>query len=215
MTLFDGPSNPCDRCPRLHSYLQDLNVKYPEGHNGPVTSFGSIESELLIVGLAPGAKGANYTGRPFTGDHAGDVLYGQLSAFGFSKGVFKQHINDGLELVNCRITNAVRCVPPQNKPIGSEINSCNLYLSQEIAAMKRLRIILSLGKISHDAVLKVFGLKQSTYKFTHGAQHQIKNDLWLFDTYHCSRYNMNTRRLTEDMFAFIFSNIQTKLANFS
>ncbi len=172
---------------------------YPAFYNGAVPSFGRWESELLIVGLAPGLKGANATGRPFTGDYAGDVLYESLLKAGFARGKYEKHADDGLTLANCRITNAVRCVPQENKPETSEIRQCNDFLKEEITAMPNLRVMISLGAISHKAVLMALGLKQSGYRFAHGAEHDFGRYL-LLDSYHCSRYNINTGRLTQSMF---------------
>lgn len=163
-----------------------------------------MDAKILVVGLAPGLKGANFSGRPFTGDYAGDLLYATLLKFGFAKGTYGAHKNDGLELVNTRITNAVRCVPPENKPRGGEINTCLQFLKSEIQSMPNLKIILSLGLISHNAALKATDNKQSTYKFAHGAMHNLGSGLHLIDSYHCSRYNTNTGRLTEQMFEDVF-----------
>ena len=175
-------------------------------------SFGSIAAELLIVGLAPGLRGANRTGRPFTGDFAGDLLYATLRKFNLSKGKYKAHPSDGLSLINCRITNAVKCVPPENKPTTDETRTCmETYLQDELAAMLNLKAILSLGLISHNAVLKCFGLKLSGFKFAHGAQHDLGNGYILQDSYHCSRYNTQTGRLTTPMFEDIFKKIETLL----
>jgi uracil-DNA glycosylase family 4 len=159
---------------------------------------------MLIVGLAPGLKGANFTGRPFTGDYAGDLLYGTLLKYGFAKGAFKARPDDGLKLVNCRITNAVRCVPPENKPTGDEINTCLQFLKGELANLPNLKVIFSLGLISHNAVLKASGEKLSAFKFTHEGRHDLSNGLTLIDSYHCSRYNTSTGRLTEAMFHSAF-----------
>lgn len=190
-------------------------MRYPEFHNAPVPAFGSLDAELLIVGLAPGLKGANATGRPFTGDYAGDILYPALLKHGFASGKFEKHADDSLKLHNCRITNAVRCVPPQNKPENDEIRQCNQFLRDEIAAMKKLRIILSLGSISHQGVLRAYGLKLSAAKFAHGAHHEIPlssgQTLVLADTYHTSRYNINTGVLTPEMFDEVIVSIKNKL----
>jgi len=175
-----------------------------------VPSFGVPTAQLLIVGLAPGLKGANRTGRPFTGDYAGDLLYSTLIQFGFAKGQFAARPDDGLELVNCLITNAVRCVPPENKPTPAEIAACRPFLINTIAAMPALRGILALGKISHDSVLRALGLPLSAYKFTHGAQHAI-GDLIVYDSYHCSRYNTNTGVLTTKMFQDVFAAIRRRI----
>jgi len=206
------PDSECGLCPRLADYRAANRRTHPEWHNGPVQSFGPLEAPLLIVGLAPGVTGANATGRPFTGDFAGDLLYQTLSRFGHSRGTFDRRPDDGLELANCRITNAVRCVPPQNKPTGAEINTCLPFLRSEIAAMTRLRLILSLGVVSHNAVLKALNLKQNGYRFAHGALHVLPDGLpILADSYHCSRYNTNTGRLTEEMFEAVFRTIEDQL----
>ncbi|MCX8503351.1 MAG: uracil-DNA glycosylase [Beijerinckiaceae bacterium] len=204
------PSHNCPICPRLVAFREAARSSWPEWHNGPVPSFGVPTAQLLIVGLAPGLKGANRTGRPFTGDYAGDLLYSTLIQFGFAKGQFAARPDDGLELVNCLITNAVRCVPPENKPTPAEIAACRPFLINTIAAMPALRGILALGKISHDSVLRALGLPLSAYKFTHGAQHAI-GDLIVYDSYHCSRYNTNTGVLTTKMFQDVFAAIRRRI----
>ncbi len=206
MASISLPDPDCDLCPRLKKFRLSNKEQFPDKFNAPVPSFGGKSAELLIVGLAPGLKGANFTGRPFTGDYAGDLLYATLLKFGFAKGKYGANAGDGLTLNNCRITNAVRCVPPENKPITDEINTCRDFLVEEIAAMPNLKIILSLGLISHGAVLKTLGHKISAFKFTHGATHDL-GALKLIDSYHCSRYNTNTGRLTEKMFEDVFSRI--------
>lgn len=205
------PDKNCVLCPRLKSFIDENRCKFPAEYNAPVPSFGSRYSRLLIVGLAPGLKGANFSGRPFTGDYAGELLYGTLLKFGFAKGEYKARIDDGLELMDARITNAVKCVPPENKPTGDEINTCLQFLTQELAMMPKLRVILSLGLISHNAVLKATGHKQGQFKFAHGAVHDIGNGRVLVDSYHCSRYNTNTGRLTTEMFEDIFGVIRGNL----
>lgn len=202
------PEADCMLCPRLLSYRSQNRRLFSDRFNAPVPSFGDIGARFLVVGLAPGLKGANFSGRPFTGDYAGDLLYATLLKYGFAEGEYGAHIHDGLRLRDCRITNAVRCVPPENKPTPEEINTCLDFLKAEIAAMKDLRVILSLGKISHDAVVRSFGKKISAYKFSHGARHKISEDIVLIDSYHCSRYNTNTGRLTEAMFRDIFAIIK-------
>ena len=194
----------CTQCARLVHYRTANSQKYPDFHNAPVPSFGPITAELLVVGLAPGLKGANRTGRPFTGDYAGDLLYPTLLKFGLGRGTFGADANDGLELTGCRITNAVRCVPPENKVVGAEIKACNPYLAAEIQAMPNLKALIALGTVAHNAVLKAQGLKLSAFKFGHCAQHDLGNGLTLTDSYHCSRYNTNTGRLTEEMFHDVF-----------
>jgi uracil-DNA glycosylase family 4 len=176
-----------------------------------VPAFGPIDARLLIVGLAPGLKGANQTGRPFTGDFAGDLLYATLGKFGFASGQYDQRPDDSLSLLDCRVTNGVRCVPPQNKPTGPEINTCRPFLNQEIEAMTNLECIVALGGISHGTVLSAFGERKSAWKFGHGAMHRLTEGLLLADSYHCSRYNTNTRRLTEDMFHDVFRAVRKEL----
>lgn len=208
---FQNPSPDCPLCPRLSSFIAANRVEYPDFFNAPVPAFGGLDAKLLIVGLAPGLKGANRTGRPFTGDFAGDILYAALKQHGFSEGTFRQRPDDGLELLDCRITNAVRCVPPANKPETEEIKTCNNFLKAEIAAMPNLRVILSLGGISHNAVLRAFDMKQSAAKFTHGGIHEVVQNgkrIILADTYHTSRYNINTGVLTVEMFDTIIANIR-------
>ena len=209
---FVSPGRDCPYCPRLVAYLAASRAAHPDWHNAPVASFGPLSARLLIVGLAPGLRGANRSGRPFTGDHAGDLLYDTLGRFGFSAGTYGAKADDGLSLIDCRITNAVRCVPPENKPTAAEANACRPFLVNEIAAMSGLRVILSLGLLSHNAVLRVLGHKQSAAKFTHGALHQgLMDGVILADSYHCSRYNTNTGRLTAAMFDDVFEGIRAKL----
>ena len=191
-----GPGLDCDLCPRLAAFRSENRAKHGEWHNAPVQSFGIAEARLLIVGLAPGLKGANATGRPFTGDYAGDLLYATLGKFGFSTGSYGARACDGLEMADCRITNAVRCVPPQNKPVGAEINACRPFLVDEITSMKALRIILALGTVAHGSVLAALGLRKKDFPFAHGALHPLTEGMLLADSYHCSRYNTNTGRLT-------------------
>lgn len=193
----------CRLCPRLVEYREATSVRYPDYHSAPVPPFGDAEARLLIVGLAPGLHGANATGRPFTGDHAGLLLYRTLFDSGFSTRPRSTSVGDGLKLTNCRITNAVKCVPPQNKPLTIEIDTCNPYLGAELAGMPAGSVVLALGGIAHRAVLRALGLKQSLYPFGHGSVHRV-GELKLLDSYHCSRYNTQTRRLTGAMFAGIF-----------
>ncbi len=202
----------CPLCPRLVQFRQDNRLKFPDKHNAPVAGFGDMNAELVIVGLAPGLKGANFSSRPFTGDYAGDLLYATLLKFGFAQGEYGAHKDDGLVLINCRITNAVKCVPPENKPTTEETRTCmGHFLKGELEAMPNVKVILSLGLISHNAVLKCFGLKLSQYKFGHGAKHDLGNGLVLQDSYHCSRYNTQTGRLTTPMFEEIFENLGSEL----
>jgi uracil-DNA glycosylase family 4 len=177
---------------------------HPDWHNAPVPAFGPLSARLLIVGLAPGLKGANLTGRPFTGDYAGDLLYATLKDKGLARGSYGATAEDGLELVDCRITNAVRCVPPENKPVGQEVAACRDFLVREIAAMANLKVVLVLGGLAHGAVLAALGERKSAYKFGHGALHRLPGGPVLADSYHCSRYNTNTGRLTAEMFADVF-----------
>lgn len=205
------PDKDCGLCPRLKSFIDENRIKFPDQYNAPVPSFGPQSAELLVVGLAPGLKGANFTGRPFTGDYAGDLLYGTLLKFGFAHGQYGAHKDDGLELVNARITNAVKCVPPQNKVTGDEIKTCLQFLKQELATMPQLKVILSLGLVAHNAALKATDHKQSAFKFAHNTAHDLGNGLTLIDSYHCSRYNTNTGRLTTEMFEDVFTNIANTL----
>jgi len=197
----------CRDCPRLASFLDQVGQKHPEYHARPVAPFGDRKPRLLIVGLAPGMHGANATGRPFTGDHAGILLYETLHRFGFANHPQSTSRSDGLKLNNCRITNAVKCLPPENKPRGSEITCCNHYLQYEIKQLSPQTVILVLGRIAHNAVLKALGLKQSHFSFKHGALYSLPEDLYLLDSYHCSRYNTQTGRLSKNMFNKIFYKI--------
>ena len=212
------PGADCALCPRLRDFRVENQATYPDFFNAPVPSFGMDDAHggrdatsLLIVGLAPGLKGANQTGRPFTGDYAGDLLYATLLEQGFAEGHYDKHMGDGLRLRHCRITNAVRCVPPQNKPTGPEIRTCNAFLRAEIAALPALRCIVALGAVSHGAVLSALDEKKSAHKFGHGAQHTMANGLVLADSYHCSRYNTNTRVLNAEMFNAVFANVKSVL----
>ena len=193
----------CERCPRLVSYRQQNAEAQPDWFNAPVPSFGDPEAWLLVVGLAPGVTGANRTGRPFTGDYAGDLLYATLEKFGLTHGRYGGRADDGLSLKGVMITNAVRCVPPQNKPVGAEINACRPFLRARIDALPRLKTIITLGKISHDSVVRALGGKLKAHPFGHGVQSGLAG-LRIIASYHCSRYNTQTRRLTEDMFEDVF-----------
>lgn len=206
-----GPEAPldCPLCPRLVSFRNDLSAEHPDWFNAPVPSFGDPSAELLIVGLAPGKTGANRTGRPFTGDWAGDLLYGTIHEFGLSKGAYGARPDDGLQLTRTMITNAVRCVPPENKPVGAEINACRPYLIERLKSLPQLKAIITLGKISHDSTLRALGLKISQHTFAHAAEFDLKETnlgrpVRLISSYHCSRYNTNTGRLTPDMFRDVF-----------
>jgi uracil-DNA glycosylase len=207
----DGPPLDCDLCPRLVAYRHENIAKWPDWHNAPVLSYGPLDARMLIVGLAPGVKGANQTGRPFTGDYAGDLLYQTLGRFGFANGTYDKRPDDGQTLSDCRIANAVRCVPPENKPIGAEVNACRPFLVAEIEAMTNLKVILALGGIAHKTVLSTLGERRASYKFAHCVTHELTNGLMLADSYHCSRYNTNTGRLTEEMFEDVFRMIRKTL----
>ena len=205
------PDQNCGLCPRLADFRAANRLALPDGHNAPVPSFGDAGAALLILGLAPGLHGANFTGRPFTGDWAGDMLYPALLRFGFASGDYCERADDGLHLNNCRISNAVRCVPPQNKPTTQEIATCRDFLRDEIAAMPKLRAILCLGRIAHDSAVKLLGARAKSCPFAHGAAHAL-GGLTLYDSYHCSRYNTNTGVLTQPMFDGVFARIKSDLA---
>jgi len=208
-----GPEAPCDcpRCERLVEFRAANRRAAPEWHNAPVPSFGPEDARLLIVGLAPGLKGANRTGRPFTGDYAGDLLFATMLAHGFASGQYQRHAGDGLALVDAMITNAVRCVPPANKPTPAEIALCRPFLAARIAALPRLRAILALGRIAHDSTLAALGRRPRECPFAHGARYETRPGLVLFDSFHCSRQNTNTGRLTRAMFRDVFRDIATHL----
>ncbi len=199
----------CRRCPRLASYLDEVKEQYPDYHARPVPSFGAKRPLLLIVGLAPGVHGANRTGRPFTGDHAGRLLYETLYGLGLSNQAESVHRRDALKLHHCRITNAVKCVPPQNKPVGAEVRNCNDFLAAELAALGPGGVIFALGGVAHGAVLKALALKQKDFPFGHGNEHRLDHGRWLVDSYHCSRYNTQTRRLTPVMFRRVMRRART------
>jgi uracil-DNA glycosylase family 4 len=190
----------CTRCPRLASFLAESHARYPTYWSRPVAPFGAVKPRILIVGLAPGMHGANRTGRPFTGDHAGILLYETLHELGLGSRATSVAADDPLELRNARITNAVKCLPPQNKPLPEEIRRCNAYLRAELEQSKQVRAIVALGRIAHDAVLMALGLKRTALPFAHGKEHALDETRWLIDSYHCSRYNTQTRRLTAPMF---------------
>jgi uracil-DNA glycosylase family 4 len=208
---FTPPSPDCPLCPRLARFRATQRTAHPDWHNAPVPPFGADSAELLIVGLAPGLRGANRTGRPFTGDYAGDLLYATMRKFGLASGDYAGHRDDGLTLDRARITNAVRCVPPQNKPETAEIAACRPFLAAELDALPRLRVILALGAIAHQAVLAVRGLRRVAYPFAHGALHDLPGGLLLADSYHCSRLNTNTGTLTTEMFEAVFAAITERL----
>jgi len=190
----------CRRCPRLAAFLDEVRVEEPDYHCRPVPPFGDPEAQLLIVGLAPGRHGANRTGRPFTGDHAGILLYATLHKFGLASGPISTAADDGLRLLNARITNSVKCLPPANKPLPLEIKVCNDFLRAELEQSRSARVILALGAIAHAAVLRACGLPNGAHRFAHAAEHSLTGDRVLLDSYHCSRYNTQTRRLTTPMF---------------
>lgn len=206
------PARDCALCPRLAEFRAQNRDRFPDWHNAPVRCFGPADARLLIVGLAPGLRGANRTGRPFTGDFAGHLLYATLLKFGFAAGTYDQRPDDGLTLHDCRIINAVRCVPPENKPLPAEIATCNRFLADEIAAMPKLRAVLALGGIAHQATLRAFGLRQSHTKFIHGAIVDLPNGIALGDSYHVSRLNTNTGRLTAEMFESVVASLRQRVA---
>lgn len=208
------PERDCPRCPRLVALRETNRGAFPDWHNAPVPSFSgnSGNVELLLVGLAPGLRGANRTGRPFTGDFAGELLYATLARFGLAAGTYDARGDDGLRLVRCCVTNAVRCVPPKNKPTGAEVRACRPFLAAEIAALVRLKVVLALGVVAHDAVIAALGRKKSAARFRHGSVHRLPGrGFVLADSYHCSRYNTNTGRLTEAMFHNVFEKVMSEL----
>jgi uracil-DNA glycosylase len=206
------PGHDCPRCARLVQFRKNWRAKEPSWFNAPVPSFGPVEARLLIVGLAPGLQGANRTGRPFTGDHAGVLLYGTLKDYGFARGDYDARADDGMKLIDCRITNAVRCVPPENKPTPAEIATCRDFLKATIAEMKRLRAVLALGQIAHNSVLTAVAAKKSANPFKHGVAYEL-GTFTLFSSYHCSRYNTNTGVLTPEMFRKVFAELHDFLRN--
>lgn len=208
------PSHDCNLCPRLHDFIALWRAREPDWFNGPVPTFTANEGDdrvrLLIVGLAPGLRGANRTGRPFTGDYAGDLLYATLKRFGFSSGNFDARPDDGVELIETALTNAVRCVPPENKPVGAEISTCRTFLTPTIQRYPNLRAIVTLGTIAHQSTVRALGLRVASYPFGHGAEHDAAG-IRLFSSYHCSRYNTNTGKLTEEMFVSVFESVREYL----
>lgn len=204
------PDRNCPLCPRLAAFRDDIRSREPHWFNSPVPPFGTSDAQLLIVGLAPGLRGANRTGRPFTGDYAGALLYPTLLEYGFASGEYDARPDDGLALVNCRIANAVHCVPPQNKPLPAEINTCRQFLTTIIAGMSDLKAIVALGKIAHDSTARALGLKLSAAPFRHGVFHET-GTVRIYDSYHCSRYNTNTGVLTPGMFRAVFANVRAYL----
>lgn len=210
----DEPARDCARCPRLVAFREANARAEPAWHNAPVPSFGGLDAAILIVGLAPGRRGANATGRPFTGDFAGELLYPTLLAHGFARGSYGARAGDGLRLVDARITNAVRCVPPENRPTGPETRTCGDFLKAEIAAMKRLACVVTLGSVAHGSVLKAMGLRRKEVPFGHGTEFRTPNGPHILASYHCSRLNTNTGRLTAAMFGEIFARARTILRTF-
>lgn len=206
----EAPQN-CPLCPRLMAFRNSNRISNPDWFNNPVPSFGPTSARLIIVGLAPGLKGANRTGRPFTGDYAGELLYATLLKSGFAQGCYGASVDDTLKLKNCIISNAVRCVPPENKPTPKEIKTCRPFLRERLENLKKLKAILALGRIAHEQTLAALNLKLVHFKFAHGARHALTEDLTLFDSYHCSRYNTNTGRLTPLMFEKILEEIRIYL----
>ena len=215
MAAVDVPAEAprdCALCPRLVSFRQASRTAQPAWYNGAVPSFGARTARLLIVGLAPGLKGANRTGRPFTGDFAGDLLYATLLDLGLARGTYAARPDDGLVLLDCMITNAVRCVPPENKPTPAEIGTCRAFLAARIAAMPGLKALLALGRIAHDSTLTALGARRAAFPFAHGARHDVAPGLALFDSFHCSRYNTNTGKLTPEMFRAVVKSARDHLA---
>jgi uracil-DNA glycosylase family 4 len=211
MTCPSGkPGRDCPRCPRLVAFREAWREREPDWFNAPVPSFGPVDARLLIVGLAPGLRGANRTGRPFTGDYAGDLLYATLEEFGFARGSYEARPDDGLTLIDCRITNAVRCVPPENKPTPDEIATCRSFLAATIKEMSRLRAIVALGRVAHDTFIAAQEARRADYPFSHGCAQTI-GAITLFDSYHCSRLNTNTGVLTPQMFREVFARVRRHL----
>lgn len=212
-----GPSEPCrdcPLCPRLVAYRLELRAREPSWHNAPAPNFGCADARLLVAGLAPGVAGANRTGRPFTGDYAGALLYATLAEYGFAKGVYDARPDDGLELVDCLITNVVRCVPPQNKPLPSEIATCRPFLVATMANLPRLRCVVALGRTAHESILRGLSQKLAEFPFAHGREHVLNalgREIRLIDSYHCSRYNTNTGALTPEMFRAVFARARAVL----
>ncbi len=209
--LRPEPPHDCSICERLVQYREKNRGEHPGWFNAPVPSFGPADARVLIVGLAPGLQGANRTGRPFTGDYAGDLLYRTLLETGFAGGEYAADPGDSLRLISCMITNAVRCVPPENKPTGAEVKACRQFLRGRIACLPELRAILALGRIAHDSVIAAQDQRQADFPFSHGARHEMPGGLAVYDSYHCSRYNTNTGRLTEKMFRDVLTRIRDDL----
>jgi len=212
VTVAPEPGRDCPICPRLAAFRQTWRQAEPAWHNAPVQRFGNADARLLIVGLAPGLRGANRTGRPFTGDYAGDLLYRTMIDFGFATGTYAARPDDGLSLVDAAIANAVRCVPPENKPLPQEIANCRRFLTATLAAMTEIKAIIALGRIAHDSVVTALGQRRAAFPFAHGAEHEAPSGIRLYDSYHCSRYNTNTGVLTEVMFRDVFARVRMRLA---
>jgi uracil-DNA glycosylase len=209
MTPPEAPRD-CPLCPRLVDYREGNRTRHPEWYNGAVASFGDPAARLLVLGLAPGVSGANRTGRPFTGDYAGELLYATLTRFGFANGRFDARPDDGLALTDCMVSNAVRCVPPKNRPLPAEIATCRPFLAARIAALPRLRAVLCLGRVAHETLIRALGARLAAHPFAHGARHDTAG-LMIFDSYHCSRYNTNTGRLAASMFEAVFADLRAAL----
>lgn len=205
------PARDCPRCERLVAYRREARKRAPDWFNAPVPPFGAPDARLLIVGLAPGLQGANRTGRPFTGDYAGDLLYATLGEYGFARGTYAARPDDGLRLIDAAIVNAVRCVPPQNKPLPAEMAHCRPFLAAALSEMGGLRAIVALGRVAHESVVRAVGGKLSAFPFAHGAEFALNGGVALLDSYHCSRYNTNTRVLTPDMFRAVFARARALL----
>lgn len=205
--IYEPPFD-CTKCPRLRNFRNSIKIEYPSWYNKPVRSFGSISSKKLIVGLAPGKKGANRTGRPFTGDGAGETLFKSLIRNNLAKGLYNIDGFDNLKLINCRITNIVKCVPPKNKPKANEIKNCSFYLKKEIVNMKNLKIILALGRDAFNSILNLYGLSKTQYSFSHNKKVFLPDSKILIGSYHCSRYNTNTKRLTDKMFEEVIKELK-------
>jgi len=211
-TQHSEPERECLHCPRLVAFRAENKTSFPEFFNGAVQSFGPEEAPFLVIGLAPGLKGANKTGRPFTGDFSGELLFKGLHKMGWTNDKNQNRTGDGFELTACRVTNAVCCVPPQNKPTAAEVNNCRPFLLARIAAMKNLKVMMALGRIAHDTTVRTFGLRLADYKFGHAAIHRLPNGLTLVDSYHVSRYNVNTGVLTEKMFIKALKTVKQELS---
>jgi uracil-DNA glycosylase family 4 len=202
-----APARDCPLCPRLAALRAQNRAAFPDWHNAPVPSWGPLDAPILVLGMAPGQRGANRTGRPFTGDHAGRLLYTTLLKYGLAQGEYAERPDDGMALTGCRVANAVRCVPPANLPEPAEVRACNGFLQGEIAAMPKLRVVLALGVLAHNALLRGFGIPAARLPFGHGAVQPLPNGVWLADSYHVSRYNTSTRRLTTEMFETVVAEV--------